>query len=157
LAGRLAASGAARPSIHPSIHPASQVVNGVATDEDGDGTANVYDPAAGIAGAGRYLLEFGVPTDPAAAVFAYNHLQSYVQNVLYYADQYVGGSYTVVSAQLPSGSSAVGCAQMTRGVPAVQAPAAAVATAIAYAEQQLGKPYTCGAAPGRTPSTAPAW
>ena len=61
-----------------AIHPASQVVSGVATDEDGNGVANVYDPADAIAGMAKYLLEFQVQTDPSAAIYAYNHLQSYV-------------------------------------------------------------------------------
>jgi peptidoglycan DL-endopeptidase CwlO len=126
------------------IHPASEAVNGVATDEDGDGIANVYDPADAIAGAAKYLLAAGVQTDPSAAIFAYNHLQSYVQSVLYYAGQYAGGGYSVVSAQLPQTSTAAGCAQTTGGVPAVQAPTQAVAKAISYAEQQLGKPYLWG-------------
>jgi len=127
-----------------AVHPASQVVNGVATDEDGDGTASVYDPADAIAGAAKYLLEFGVQSNPAAAIFAYNHLQSYVESVLYYAGQYAGGKFAVASAQMPSGSSAAGCVQTAGGVPAVQAPTQAVATAISYAEQQLGKPYLWG-------------
>src|SRR6516164_4136546 len=80
-----------------AIHPAGQVVSGVATDEDGDGTASVYDPADAIAGAARYLLEFGVQSDPAAAIFSYNHLQSYVQIVLMYAGQYAGGNFAVAS------------------------------------------------------------
>src|SRR6202007_1125057 len=42
------------------VHPASEVVNGVATDEDGDGTASVYDPADAIAGAAKYLVAHGV-------------------------------------------------------------------------------------------------
>jgi cell wall-associated NlpC family hydrolase len=126
------------------IHPASQVVSGVATDEDGDGVANVYDPADAIAGAARYLLEFDVQTNPAGAVFAYNHLQSYVQSVLFYAGQYAGGKFAVDSAQLPSGTSVAGCAQTAGGVPVVQAPSQLVATAISYAEQQLGKPYLWG-------------
>ena len=58
------------------IHPASQVVAGVATDENGDGTANVYDPPDAIAGAAEYLLEFNVQTNPSAEIFANNHLQS---------------------------------------------------------------------------------
>jgi cell wall-associated NlpC family hydrolase len=127
-----------------AIHPASQVVAGVATDEDGDGIANVYDPADAIAGAAKYLLEFQVQTDPSAAIFAYNHLQSYVQSVLMYAGRYAGGNYSVVSAQLPQANSAAGCVQTVGGVPAVQAPTQAVATAISYAEQQLGKPYLWG-------------
>ncbi len=127
-----------------AVHPASQVVAGVATDEDGGPNADVYDPADAIAGAAKYLLEAGVQTDPSGAIFAYNHLQSYVQSVLYYAGQYAGGSYSVVSAQLPSGSSVAGCATTTGGIPAVQAPTQAVATAITFAEQQIGKPYLWG-------------
>jgi len=127
------------------VHPASEVVNGVATDEDGGRNASVYDPADAIAGAAKYLLEAQVTTNPSAAIFAYNHLQSYVQSVLYYAGAYAGGKYSVVSADMPSGSSAAGCATTAGGVPQVMAPNQAVATAIAYAEQQLGKPYQWGA------------
>jgi len=131
------------------VHPASQVVNGVATDEDGGPNADVYDPADAIAGAAKYLLEFQVQTNPAAAIFAYNHLQSYVQSVLYYAGLYAGGKYSVVSAQMPSGSQAAGCTGtaggvVAGGVPAINAPNQVVAAAIGYAEQQLGKPYLFG-------------
>ena len=76
--------------------------------------------------------------------------------MLYYSAQYPGGNYSLVPATMPSGGSVAGCATTTRDVPLVQAPTQAVATAITFAEQQLGKPY-CGVAPGRTPSTAPAW
>jgi cell wall-associated NlpC family hydrolase len=122
------------------------VVNGVATNEDGGSTASVYDPADAIAGAARYLLEFQVQTNPSAAIFAYNHLQSYVQSVLYYAGAYAGGSFSVVSAQMPSGSSAAGCtsAGAAGGLPLINAPNQVVAAAIGYAEQQLGKPYLWG-------------
>jgi len=126
------------------VHPAREVVNGVASDEDGGPTASVYDPADAIAGAAKYLLEFQVQTNPSAAIFAYNHLQSYVQSVLYYAGAYAGGNYSVVSADMPSGSSVAGCAR-AGGVPAINAPSQSVATAIAFAEQQLGKPYQWGA------------
>jgi peptidoglycan DL-endopeptidase CwlO len=126
------------------VHPASEVVNGVATDEDGGPDASVYDPADAIAGTAKYLLEFQVQTNPSAAIFAYNHLQSYVQSVLYYASVYAGGNYSVVSAQMPSSSNAAGCSGTTGGVPAIDAPNQIVATAIAYAEQQLGKPYQWG-------------
>jgi cell wall-associated NlpC family hydrolase len=126
------------------IHAASQVVAGVATDENGDGTANVYDPPDAIAGAAKYLLEAGVQSNPSAAIFSYNHLQSYVQSVLMYAGQYAGGNFSVASAQLPAANSAAGCVQAAGGVPAVQAPTQAVATAISFAEQQLGKPYLWG-------------
>ncbi len=126
------------------VHPASEVVNGVATDEDGGPNASVYDPPDAIAGAAKYLLEFDVQTNPSAAIFAYNHLQSYVQSVLYYAGAYAGGNFSVVSAQMPSGSSVAGCTGTAGGVPAISAPNQLVAAAIGYAEQQLGKPYLFG-------------
>jgi len=126
------------------VHPASEAVNGVATDEDGGPDASVYDPADAIAGTAKYLLEFQVQTNPSAAIFAYNHLQSYVQDVLYYASSYAGGNYSVVAAQMPSGSSAAGCTGTGAGVPAINPPNQVVATAIAFAEEQLGKPYQWG-------------
>jgi peptidoglycan DL-endopeptidase CwlO len=121
------------------IHPASEVVSGVATDEDGGPDANVYDPADAIAGAAKYLVTAGVQTDASAAIFAYNHLQSYVQSVLYWAGIYAGGNYSVVSAAFPSAS-----CMTSGGTPTINAPNEAVATAIAYAEQQVGKPYLWG-------------
>ena len=126
------------------VHPASEVVSGVATDEDGGPDASVYDPADAIAGAAKYLLGSQVQTDPAGAIFAYNHLQSYVQSVLLYAGQYAGGNFSVASAVMPAGNSVAGCATTAGGVPAIQAPTQAVATAISFAEQQLGKPYLWG-------------
>jgi peptidoglycan DL-endopeptidase CwlO len=121
------------------VHPASEVVSGVATDEDGGPDASVYDPADAIAGAAKYLLLAGVQTDPAAAIFAYNHLQSYVQSVLYWAGVYAGGNYSVVSASFPTES-----CESSGGSSSINAPNQAVATAIAYAEQQIGKPYLWG-------------
>jgi len=122
------------------VHPANEAVSGVAADEDGGPDANVYDPADAIAGAAKYLLTAGVQTDPSGAIFAYNHLQSYVQSVLYWAGVYAGGNYTVVSAQLP----AVACAGTSAALPSIAAPNEAVAAAIAFAQQQLGKPYQWG-------------
>src|SRR5262249_51044823 len=119
------------------VHPASQHVNGVATDANGDGTASVYEPADAIAGAAKYLLEHGVLTDIPAAIFAYNHLNSYVQSVLGWANLYSNGGFVV--------SSAVG-----RGAPKC-APTMALTSstyasvAITFASQQLGKPYLWGA------------
>src|SRR5260370_5363800 len=87
------------------VHPGNQVVNGVATDEDGGPNADVYNPADAIAGAAKYLLEFQVQTDPSGAIFAYNHLQSYVHILLYYAGQYTRGSYSLLPPQLPPSTS----------------------------------------------------
>jgi peptidoglycan DL-endopeptidase CwlO len=127
-----------------AVHPASEVVNGVATDEDGGPDASVYDPADAIAGAAKYLLEFNVQTDPSAAIFAYNHLQSYVESVLYYASAYAGGNYTVVSAALPSSNTVGGCAMSSTGTTSIDSPNQIVSAAISYAQDQIGKPYLFG-------------
>jgi cell wall-associated NlpC family hydrolase len=119
------------------VHPAGLHVAGVATDANGDGTASVYDPADAIAGAAKYLLAHGVLTDPAGAIFAYNHLLSYVQVVLSWAGMYAQGGFTVSAV-----TTAVQ-AQCT-ATTADQVPNQAVATVIAFARQQLGKPYLWG-------------
>jgi peptidoglycan DL-endopeptidase CwlO len=118
------------------VHPASEKVNGVATDANGDGTASVYDPADAIAGAAKYLLEHGVLSNVEQAIFAYNHLESYVQTVLYWAGLYAHGGYTVSPVTL---ASAQECFARSARVPNE-----AVATVIAYAREQLGKPYLWG-------------
>jgi cell wall-associated NlpC family hydrolase len=124
------------------VHPASERVSGVATDGNGDGTASVYDPADAIAGAAKYLLEHGVLDNVSGAIFAYNHLDSYVHSVLSWAKVYARGGYSVSPVTLDS---APGCIPGAGGQPGVAGPAGRIAaTVIAYAEQQLGKPYLWG-------------
>ncbi len=118
------------------VHPASEQVAGVATDADGDGIASVYDPADAIAGAAKYLLAHGVLTNVDNAIFAYNHLESYVQAVTTLASAYTSGGYTVTPVTLDAAP------ECLPGVAAARSGAAA--TAIAYAEQQIGKPYLWG-------------
>jgi peptidoglycan DL-endopeptidase CwlO len=118
------------------VHPASEKVDGVATDATGDGIASVYVPADAIAGAAKYLLEHGILDNAQQAIFAYNHLESYVQTVLYWAGLYARGGYTVSPVTVDSAPDClpgVGTASNN-----------AAATAIAYAEAQLGKPYLWG-------------
>jgi len=117
-------------------HSAREIVSGVATDGNDDGVASVYQPADAIAGAAKYLLEHGVLDNVDGAIFAYNHLESYVQLVLYWAGVYARGGYTVAPITLDS---APDCIPGVGGAPNDTA-----ATAIAYAEQQLGKPYQWG-------------
>jgi len=118
------------------VHPASEHVSGVATDANGDGTASVYDPADAIAGAAKYLLEHGILTNVAGAIFAYNHLTSYVQTVLSWANQYAQGGFHVSS---PVGGNAPPC------VPTIGLTSSRYASgAIAFARQQIGKPYLWG-------------
>jgi peptidoglycan DL-endopeptidase CwlO len=121
------------------VHSASQRVSGVATDANGDGTASVYDPADAISGAARYLLEHGVLTDVSGAIFAYNHLDSYVQAVLGWASTYAAGGFSVGPVAGGGPGSNADC------LPGVGfAPTALAATAIAYAQAQIGKPYLWG-------------
>jgi cell wall-associated NlpC family hydrolase len=122
------------------VHPATERVTGVATDANGDGTASVYEPADAIAGAAKYLLAHGVLDNVSQAVFAYNHLESYVQAVLSLAALYASGGYTVGQASLSRPPQCLVAASVTgKALPA------AVLTAISYAQQQLGKPYQWGA------------
>ena len=74
-----------------------------------------------------------------------------------YAGQYAGGDFSVASAQLPAADSAAGCVQAAGGVPAVRRPPRPSAAAISFAEGSNWASRTCGAAPARTRSTAPAW
>jgi peptidoglycan DL-endopeptidase CwlO len=121
------------------VHQASEQVDGVATDANGDGIASVYDPADAIAGAAKYLLDNGVLSNVAQAIFAYNHLESYVQAVLYWADLYASGGYVVSDVTGASTPQCLVAASDGESTPAV------VQTAISYAEVQLGKPYQWGA------------
>ena len=121
------------------VHPASEQVNGVATDATGDGIASVYEPADAIAGAAKYLLAHGVLDNVPQAIFAYNHLESYVQAVLYWANLYAQGGYTISQGSSASAPQCLVAASEGTDVPVV------VQTAIAYAEEQLGKPYQWGA------------
>jgi peptidoglycan DL-endopeptidase CwlO len=120
------------------VHPATEAVSGVATDFNHDGIASVYEPADAIAGAAKYLLQHGVLTNPSGAIFDYNHLASYVQAVLHWAGIYAGGAFTVAVAT-PSPQ------QCNNSGPANdQVANQTVATVIAFARQQIGKPYLWG-------------
>jgi peptidoglycan DL-endopeptidase CwlO len=124
------------------VHPASEHVNGVATDGDNDGIASVYDPADAIAGAARMLASNGVQTNVSGAIFAYNHLQSYVQLVLHFAGTYASGGFTVTPVSMDN---VPGCLPgVNTAADTTQAPNHTVAVAISFAEAQLGKPYLWG-------------
>jgi peptidoglycan DL-endopeptidase CwlO len=127
-------------------HRASEVVNGVATDEDGTGWADVYDPADAIAGAAKYLIEHGVQQNPASAIFAYNHASWYVQEVLSWASTYASGGFTIADNVTANGTAGVDNTACTQNsvLASFVAPNATVATAVGYAEDQLGKPYLYG-------------
>ena len=119
---------------------------GVATDEDGDGTASVYDPADAIAGAAKYLVAHGIQQNTAGAIFAYNHADWYVQEVLGWANTYASGGFTIAQATNGTALTGAGGGACTTNsqLAAFVAPNAIVSTAVSYAEQQLGKPYLWG-------------
>ena len=118
------------------VHPASEHVNGVATDGNGDGIASVYEPADAVAGAAKYLLRNGVQGNVRGAIFAYNHLLSYVQDVLSWASIYAKGGFTVGPVTVAQECSVLASSS--------QVPNQAVSAAIAYARAQIGKPYQWG-------------
>ncbi|MBO0775063.1 MAG: C40 family peptidase, partial [Actinobacteria bacterium] len=122
-------------------HPAGEQVSGVATDGNGDGIASVYQPADAIAGAAKYLLEHGVLGNVSGAIFAYNHLTSYVQAVLYWAGVYASGGYVVTSAGAAPAPQCLTTTALTTGGAAASRVAS---TVIGFARQQLGKPYQWG-------------
>jgi murein DD-endopeptidase MepM/ murein hydrolase activator NlpD len=57
-------------------------------DADGDGVANPWNAADGIYSAARYLAAAGGQIDLARGIFAYNHADWYVQDVLELAETY---------------------------------------------------------------------
>ncbi len=73
--------------------PATWAAMGV--DGDGDGRADISNDADSAMSAANYLTQSGVTNGPAgvrAAIFAYNHADWYVNDVLYYAAVYGSGS-----------------------------------------------------------------
>ena len=57
-------------------------------DANGDGRKDPYNPVDAICAAARYLKAAGGDTDLRSAIFAYNHADWYVDEVLLYAQQY---------------------------------------------------------------------
>jgi peptidoglycan DL-endopeptidase CwlO len=76
-------------SVPPPGPPAARGT-GYATDGDGDGVADVWNPADAVAGAARLLRANGAPADYRSAIFAYNHSHAYVAEVLAQAAKYRG-------------------------------------------------------------------
>jgi membrane-bound lytic murein transglycosylase B len=85
----------------PPGPPTTDAADGYATDGDGDGIADPWDPADAVASTARLLASDGA-TDAgsvALAIFAYNHDPAYVREVLAYAAAYAAAQ-TAVSAPL---------------------------------------------------------
>ena len=69
------------------------------TDADGNGTADPWNPVDAIYAAARYLAASGAAADLRRAVFAYNHADWYVNQVLELAQVYGGSDWTASDGQ----------------------------------------------------------
>ncbi|WP_280479855.1 NlpC/P60 family protein [Nocardia asiatica] len=96
-----------------------------------------YNPSDAIHAAAHYLCDSGAPTDLRAAIFAYNHADWYVEQVLDQAARY--------RATTPSGSG---------DCHTIQAASPAAAQAISFACAQLGVAYVWG---GNGPEVNGGW
>ncbi|MGH9076146.1 MAG: C40 family peptidase [Acidimicrobiales bacterium] len=102
--------------------PPAEDGKGYATDGDGDGIADPWDPADAVASTARLLAANGADAGNLdAAVWAYNHDPTYVDEVTALAGAY-------------------------QGSPATPGAAGGVGAVLVVAESQLGKPYLWGGA-----------
>ena len=97
---------------------------------NGSGTPDRWNAADAILSAANYLKANGAPENIEAAVFAYNHSDPYVQQVLAWAGLYAS-EYGPNSAA-------------TQVTDDTQAPTSAGQAAVTYALAQLGTPYLWG-------------
>lgn len=67
-------------------------------DADGDGRKDIYAPADAVFGMANYLRASGAPGDWRRALFAYNHSQQYVSDVIAQAERYRSASTTTAPA-----------------------------------------------------------
>ncbi|MGI8491937.1 MAG: NlpC/P60 family protein, partial [Acidimicrobiales bacterium] len=114
----------------PPGPPTASVSEGYATDGDGDGVADPWDPADAVAATARLLAADGAASgDVSDAVFQYNHDAGYVEQVLARA-----AAYQVAAGA--EGASPTGAAGGPR--------AGAADTVVTFAEAQIGEPYQWG-------------
>ncbi|WP_328601164.1 C40 family peptidase [Actinomadura physcomitrii] len=107
-------------------------------DGNHDGRTNRYDPADAIPAAANYLRHNGAPPKMRAALFAYNHSNTYVDDVLNRAHKY---KTTPTATTPPNASPPAECTEAA----AITAPNTTIAKIIAFAMAQRGKPYVFGA------------
>ncbi|MGC5014664.1 C40 family peptidase [Streptosporangium sp. DT93] len=109
--------------------------NGYASDGDGDGWADVYNPADAILGAAKMLKRNGAPEDVRRALFVYNRAWWYVDQVMEIAGRYAkdGEVTTPPEADESCDDTLV-----------EEAPTDTVAAILEYAMAQRGKPYVWG-------------
>jgi cell wall-associated NlpC family hydrolase len=126
----------------PPGPPTTSNDQGYATDGDGDGVADPWDPADATAATARLLAASGASTgNLTAAVFAYNHSTDYVDAVLAQAAKYQQEAQAAGAATPASTTSAGGG---TGGGSGGEGDQQAISVVLAFAEAQLGLPYAWG-------------
>ncbi|MEU6728760.1 bifunctional lytic transglycosylase/C40 family peptidase [Nonomuraea wenchangensis] len=115
--------------------PVETPFTGYASDGDGDGIGDVYNPADAILGAARMLKRNGAPENVRQALFVYNRAWWYVDQVEEIARKYAKSGDVKVPPQ----------AEEECDEPLIEAaPTTVVAKILAYALAQRGKPYLWG-------------
>ena len=129
------------------VHPASERTGGYGIDGDGDGIVDVYDPGDAIPSAAWFLQAHGAHGDLQAALFAFNHSAAYVSDVLSWAARYSAAALRRSRRPAACSASWPRPGRCLPGPPARSSPTPRPSSASP----------TSGAAPARTPSTAPGW
>jgi cell wall-associated NlpC family hydrolase len=115
--------------------PVSSTINGYASDGDGDGVGDIYNPADAILGAAKMLKRNGAPENVRQALFVYNRAWWYVDQVEEIARKYAKSGEVKVPPQ----------ASEECDDPLVEAaPSDIVAKILEFALAQRGKPYLWG-------------
>ncbi|MFI6736755.1 NlpC/P60 family protein [Nonomuraea sp. NPDC050451] len=113
----------------------SSKFTGYASDGDGDGVGDVYNPADAILGAARMLKRNGAPENVRQALFVYNRAWWYVDQVEAIARKYAKSGDVKVPPQASEE-----CDESL----VEAAPSDIVAKILEYALAQRGKPYLWG-------------
>ncbi|MEV0587484.1 bifunctional lytic transglycosylase/C40 family peptidase [Nonomuraea sp. NPDC050310] len=115
--------------------PVDSEYNGYASDGDGDGIGDVYNPADAILGAAKMLKRNGAPENVRRALFVYNRAWWYVDQVMVIAGKYAKSGQVKVPPQ----------AEPLCDEPLIEAaPSDVVRRILDYALAQRGKPYLWG-------------
>ncbi len=94
-------------TVPPTGASTTSEAGGYATDGDGDGIADVWNPADAAAGAARYLHALGAPGDYPKAIWAYNHADWYVHSVLAQADRYRAAAAPIAAGETSPQAAAI--------------------------------------------------
>ena len=139
--GRNTAVSSAGAQGHMQFMPATWA-GGMGTDGDGDGRADINNPADSIMSAAKYLVHEGATRGPDGvvdALFAYNRARPYGQDVLFYAAAYGGGNVVGDPSDCDPGA---GGEDGNPQVPALTNPR--VKKVVAFALEQDGETYVMG-------------